>query len=77
MYLTGTVLMLLGPFLPEWILVIYFIAFLAYIWRSLAVAGSTGMIMSGFRMFFLLFFWIIVTSLIITATIIVSGMSVR
>ena len=75
-YITGAVVMLIGPLLPDVVIVSYFIAFLAYVWRSLAVVGTTGMIMSGLRMFCLLFFWTIVTTLIIVATVIVSGMSV-
>lgn len=75
-YLTGTVVMLVGPFMPDLIVSAYFIAFLAYVWRSLAVAGSTGMIMSGLRMFCMLFFWVLVTTFIIIATIVISGMSV-
>lgn len=77
MYLTGTVVMLVGPLLPDIILTFYFIAFLIYVWRSLAVTGSTGMIMSGLRMFMMLFFWTVVTGIIILATIIISGMSVH
>ncbi|MEL6861357.1 MAG: hypothetical protein AAGL11_05925, partial [Pseudomonadota bacterium] len=76
-YLTGTAVMLLGPMLPDIILTFYFIAVLAYVWRSLAVAGSTGMIMSGLRMFFMLFFWVIMTTIIILATILISGLSVH
>lgn len=77
MYLTGTLVMLVGPILPDMILTFYFIGFLIYVWRSLAVAGSTGMIMSGLRMFLMLFFWTVVTGIIILATIIISGMSVQ
>ena len=76
-YLTGTAVMLLGPLLPDIILTFYFISFLAYVWRSLAVAGSTGMIMSGLRMFIMLFFWVFMTTVIILATVLISGLSVH
>lgn len=77
MYLTGTVVMLIGPIMPDIILTFYFIGFLIYVWRSLAVAGSTGMIMSGIRMFMMLVFWTIVTAIIMLSTVIISGMSVH
>ena len=77
MYVTGAVMMTLGPFLPEEVIFAYVIAFLVYVWRSLAVVGSTGIIMSGLRLCLMLLFWVIVMSVIILVTIIVSGLSVR
>lgn len=75
-YLTGAVAMLVGPYVPEFLLWLYLISFFAYVWRSLAVVGSTGVIMSGLRLFLMIVFWTIVIALIIVATIIVSGLSV-
>jgi hypothetical protein len=76
-YLTGAFFMTTGAYLPGIILWGYLIWFLAYIWRSLALVGSTGIIMSGLRFFTLLIFWTVVTSLIMVATVIVSGLSVQ
>ncbi|MEL7109664.1 MAG: DUF3667 domain-containing protein [Pseudomonadota bacterium] len=75
-YLTGAFLMLAGPYLPSIVLWGFLIGFFVYVWRSLAVVGSTGAIMSGLRFFLLLIFWQIVIAMIIVATVIVSGMSV-
>lgn len=77
LYLTGAFLMLAGPYLPGFVLALFLIGFFVYVWRSLAVVGSTGILMSGLRFFLLLMFWIIVITIIIVATIIVSGMSVQ
>ncbi len=76
-YLTGTFLMLAGPYLSGTMIWGVVIAFLAYVWRSLAVVGSTGIFMSGLRLFSLLIFWCIVSAFIIVATVIISGMSVQ
>lgn len=76
-YVTGAVMMTLGPYLPEILIWAYVIGFLVYVWRSLAVVGSTGVIMSGLRFFLLLLFWVIVISVIILVTVIVSGLSVK
>jgi len=76
-YLTGAFLMLAGPYLPGFVLALILIGFFIYVWRSLAVVGSTGIFMSGLRLFLLLLFWVFVITLIIAATIIVSGMSVH
>lgn len=76
-YLTGAFLMLAGPYLPGVVLAAFLVGFFIYVWRSLAVVGSTGIFMSGLRLFLLLLFWIIVIATIIAATIIVSGMSVH
>jgi len=76
-YLTGAFLMLAGPYLPGVVLALVLVGFFIYVWRSLAVVGSTGIFMSGLRLFLLLLFWIIVITTIIAATIIVSGMSVH
>lgn len=76
-YLTGAVMMTLGPYLPGIVLWSYLIAFLVYVWRSLAVVGSTGVIMSGLRFFLLLIFWIVVIAIIVATTVIVSGLSVQ
>ncbi|MFN3214197.1 MAG: DUF3667 domain-containing protein [Henriciella sp.] len=75
-YLTGAVMMLAGPYLPDILVIGYFVGFLIYVWRSLAVVGSTGIMMSGLRLFLMLFLWIIFTTTIIAATVIVSGMLV-
>ena len=75
-YLTGAVIMLTGAYLPDVFLYAYLIWFLAYVWRSLAVVGSTGIMMSGLRLFLMIFLWSIFTTAIIAATIIVSGMLV-
>lgn len=77
MYLTGAVMMTLGPYLPEILVWAYVIGFLVYVWRSLAVVGSTGLMMSGLRFFLLLLFWVIVISVIILVTMIVSGLLVK
>ena len=77
MYLTGALMMLLGPYLPGALIGLYFVLFLIYVWRSLAVAGGSGLFMSGLRLFLMLLFWIIVTSIIMVTTVIVSGMSVH
>ncbi len=77
MYLNGAFLMLAGPYLPGFVFALVLIGFFIYVWRSLAVVGSTGIFMSGLRLFLLLMFWIIVITIIIVATIIVSGMSVH
>ena len=69
-------MMLAGPYLPGILVAGYFIGFLIYVWRSLAVVGSTGIMMSGLRLFLMLFLWTIFTTTIIAATIIVSGMLV-
>lgn len=76
-YLTGAFLMLAGPYLPGFILALVLLGFFIYVWRSLAVVGSTGIFMSGLRFFLLLLFWIVVITLIMIATVIVSGMSVH
>ena len=77
MYLTGAFLMLAGPYLPGFVLGLILTGFFIYVWRSLAVVGSTGIFMSGLRLFLLLLFWIVVITLIMVATVIVSGMSVH
>ncbi|MEM9570349.1 MAG: DUF3667 domain-containing protein [Pseudomonadota bacterium] len=76
-YLTGTFLMLAGAYLPGFVLAGFAIWFFAYVWRSLAVVGSTGVIMSGLRFFMLLVFWFVVIAVIIAVTVVVSGLSVR
>lgn len=76
-YLTGAFLMLAGPYLPGVVLAAFLVGFVVYVWRSIAVVGSTGIFMSGLRYFLLLLFWIIVSTTIIVITIIVSGMSVH
>lgn len=76
-YLTGAFLMLAGPYLPGLVVWLIVIAFFTYVWRSLAVVGSTGIFMSGLRLFMLLLFWIIVITIIMIATVIISGMSVQ
>ncbi len=77
MYITGAIMMTAGPYLPSIFLWAYLIWFLFYVWRSLAVAGSAGIIMSGLRFFLLLISWTFVISLIMVATVIVSGLSVQ
>ncbi|NQY13457.1 MAG: DUF3667 domain-containing protein [Henriciella sp.] len=76
-YLTGAFLMLAGPYLPGSILIGFLFAFFTYVWRSLAVVGSTGFMMSGLRFFLLFLSWVFVSAMIIAATVIVSGLSVR
>ena len=76
-YLTGAFLMLAGPYLPGTVLGMFLLAFFVYVWRSLAVVGTTGFFMSGFRFFLLLIFWQIVITVIIITTVIVSGFSVQ
>ena len=76
-YLTGALMMLIGPHVPGIVIWAYVIGFLVYVWRSLAVVADTGAIMSGLRLFFLLLFWTIVTSIVMIVTVIVSGMSVQ
>lgn len=77
MYLTGALMMLLGPYLPGQLIGLYFVIFLIYVWRSLVVAGDSGLFMSGLRLFLILLFWVIVTAIIMVTTVIVSGMSVH
>lgn len=77
MYITGAIMMTVGPYLPGIFLWAYFIWFLFYVWRSLAVAGSAGIFMSGVRFFLLLISWAFVISLIMAATVIISGFSVK
>lgn len=76
-YLTGAFLMFAGPHLPGIVFALYGIAFFAYLWRSLMVAGSAGIIMSGLRMFMMFVFWIVVITIIMVATLLISGLSVR
>lgn len=76
-YLTGAVIMTAGPYLPSFLLWSYLVGFFVYIWRSLAVVGSTGIMMSGLRLFLMLVFWVIVIAVIMVATVIVSGLSVK
>lgn len=76
-YLTGAFMMLAGPVLPGFLIGLYFAWALGYVWRSLAVVGETGAIMSGLRLFLLLLFWSIVTAVVMVATVIVSGLSVQ
>ena len=76
-YLTGALLMLAGPYLPGTVLGMFLLAFFVYVWRSLAVVGTTGFFMSGFRFFLLLIFWQVVITVIIITTVIVSGFSVQ
>ena len=76
-YLTGAFLMLAGPYLPGTVRWLFLFAFFAYVWRSLAIVGSTGAIMSGIRFLLLLIFWQIVIVVIVLATVIISGMSVQ
>ena len=76
-YVTGAVMMTVGPYLPSIFLWAYFIWFLFYVWRSLAVAGSAGIFMSGIRFFMLLISWTFVISMIMVATVIISGFSVQ
>ena len=68
-YLTGAFLMLAGPYLPGTVLGMFLLAFFVYVWRSLAVVGTTGFFMSGFRFFLLLIFWQVVITVIIITTI--------
>ena len=56
-YVTGAFFMSAGSWLPDIFLYGYLFWFLYYVWRSLAVAGSAGAIMSGFRFFLLLISW--------------------
>lgn len=77
MYLTGAVVMLTAPYLSGTVIWMYVLAFCVYVWRSLAVVGSTGVIMSGLRFFTLIFFWVFVIVMVIIATIIASGLSVQ
>ena len=76
-YLTGAFLMLAGPYLPGFVIALVVVSFIVYVWRSLAVVGSTGIFMSGLRLFTLLVFWVVVITLIMVATVIASGMSVH
>ena len=77
MFLTGAIAMLLGPYVPGTLLWLYLIGFFVYIWRSLAVVGETGAIMSGLRFFIILMFWVFMITFIMLATVIVSGLSVQ
>lgn len=77
MFLTGAIAMLLGPYVPGTLLWLYLIGFFVYIWRSLAVVGETGAIMSGLRFFIILLFWVFMITFIMLATVIVSGLSVQ
>ena len=76
-YITGAFMMFAGPYLPGIVFWIYLISFFAYVWRSLMVAGASGVMMSGLRLFLLFLFWTNVTGAIVLATIIVSGISVQ
>ena len=76
-YLTGAFLMLAGPYLPGTVLGMFLLAFFVYVWRSLAVVGTTGFFMSGFRFFLLLIFWLVVITGSFISTVIVSGFSVQ
>ncbi|MEP1143197.1 MAG: DUF3667 domain-containing protein [Henriciella sp.] len=76
-YLTGAFIMTAGPYLPSFLLWAYLVGFFIYIWRSLAVVGSTGIMMSGLRLFLMLVFWLIVITVIMLATVVVSGLSVQ
>lgn len=76
-YLTGAFVMLAGPYLPEFVLWTIVISFFVYVWRSLAVTGSTGVFMSGLRFFLLMIFWLATITAIIIATVVVSGLSVQ
>ena len=76
-YLTGAFFMSAGSWLPDIFLYGYLFWFLFYVWRSLAVAGSAGVIMSGIRFFLMLITWTVFITLIMVATIIISGLSVQ
>lgn len=76
-YLTGTVVMLAGPLMPDLIISAYFVGFLIYVWRSLAVAGNSGFMMSGLRTLIMLFFWLFAAVAIMIATVVVSGLSIQ
>jgi len=76
-YLTGAFMMFAAPILPGFVLWLYLISFFVYVWRSLMVAGASGVMMSGLRMFLMFFFWTNVTATIVLATVIVSGISVQ
>ena len=76
-YVTGAFFMSAGSYLPDIFLWAYLFWFLYYVWRSLAVAGSAGAFMSGIRFFLLLISWTVCITLIMIATVIVSGLSVQ
>lgn len=76
-YVTGAFFMTAGSYLPDIFLWAYLFWFLYYVWRSLAVAGSAGAFMSGLRFFLLLISWTVCITLIMVATVIVSGLSVQ
>lgn len=76
-YITGSFMMLAGPYLPGFLLWLYIVSFLVYVARSLKVVGSTGWFMASLRVFLLFVFWVAVTAIIAVATVIISGMSVK
>jgi hypothetical protein len=76
-YLTGAFMMFAGPVLPGIAFWLYGIGFFVYLWRSLMVAGGSGIMMSGLRTFLIFLFWSSVTLAIVLATLIVSGLSVQ
>lgn len=76
-FLTGAFMMFAGPYLPGIAFWIYGIGFFVYLWRSLMVAGGSGIMMSGLRTFLIFLFWTVVTLAIVLATLIISGLSVQ
>lgn len=59
LYLTGTCVILLAPFLTGWLVAVYAIISIIYVCRSLMVVADTGVFMAGIRTFSLLISWFV------------------
>lgn len=76
-YVVGAITMITGQFYGAWVAAVFAPALFLYVWRSLAVATSSGAIMSLIRMMILFYIWVVTTVLLVVAAVIVSGLSVQ
>ncbi len=75
MYLAGALLIFaIPPFggTAGWV---FGIGLIIYVWRSLMVVGESGIFMAFLRLFIMLLIWVVATSAIVLASVIISGLN--
>ena len=75
MYLAGALAMGAGLYIGGWTGLIFLVAMIAYVWRSLAVVGETGMWMSLWRLLNMLIAWFFVALTLAVSSVVLGAIA--
>lgn len=74
-YLAGAVAMGAGLYIGGWTGWVFLAVLIFYVWRSLAVVGQTGILMSGWRLLNLLITWVFMAGALAVSSVILGAIA--